>query len=163
GSSCRDPHHELAEVSPLEQADEGLRRLFEAFNHILAIAHATLVDPPAHLFVKSRALLSELALDEAADAERLGQYAHHHRRQAVRAGEGFARVILRDESANRDAREVIEQRKDRVPNLAAHIFEIDVDTLGAGRHQALSEVGGAMVHRRVEAELIAKESAFLRA
>src|SRR5829696_7864342 len=46
-SLLRDAHHELAEVLSLEQAHEGLGRVVEALDHVLAVLDPALAQPLA--------------------------------------------------------------------------------------------------------------------
>src|SRR3546814_20459492 len=83
--------------------------------------------------VEGRALVQKLALDEAAKEKALGQDVAHQMRQAVRPRERVAgMIILGHEAADRHAREVVEQRKHRITDLAADILEIHVYALRAG-------------------------------
>src|SRR3546814_14391549 len=62
--------------------------------------------------VEGRALVQKLALDEAAKEKALGQDVAHQMRQAVRPRERVAgMIILGNEAADRNAREVVEQRR----------------------------------------------------
>lgn len=48
-SSVGDAHHELAEVGPLEQADERRRRVLQPVDHVLAQLHPAGGDPGVHV------------------------------------------------------------------------------------------------------------------
>src|SRR3546814_14544720 len=72
-------------------------------------------------------------------------------------------IILRDESANRNARELVEEREHGLPYRAADQFEIDVDTIGAGGSKLVGEARRAMIDRSIEAKLVDEIGAFLRA
>src|SRR5262245_41818916 len=93
-------HHELAEILPLQQADQPLGRLLQARDDVLTIFHPALADPLRHLLVEGRALIDELALDEAADGEAPAQHLAHDHRQAVGPGIGRGPVVLRDQTAD---------------------------------------------------------------
>ena len=77
---------------------------------------------------------------------------------AVRAGRQFGRVVLRDQPADRHARERIEQRQHRVEHRAADILEIDVDAFRAGGLELLGEIRRAVIDAGVEAELVRRRS-----
>src|SRR3546814_4950896 len=69
-------------------------------------------------------------------------------------------IILRDESANRNARELVEEREHGLPYRAADQFEIDVDTIGAGGSKLVGEARRAMIDRSIEAKLVDEIGAF---
>src|SRR3546814_4842012 len=101
--------------------------------------------------VEGRALVQKLALDEAAKEKALGQDVAHQMRQAVRPRERVAgMIILGNEAAERHAREVVEQRQHRIPDLAADILEIDVYALRAGRGKVRGKVRRLVSADRVE-------------
>src|SRR3546814_10729683 len=84
-------------------------------------------------------------------------------RQAVRPRERVAgMIILGNEAADRNAREVVEQRKHRIPDLAADILEIDVYALRAGRGKLRGKVRRLMIDDRVEPQFVAHARAFVR-
>src|SRR3546814_15060025 len=84
-------------------------------------------------------------------------------RQAARPRERVAgMIILGNEAADRNAREVVEQRKHRIPDLAADILEIDVYALRAGRGKLRGKVRRLMIDDRVEPQFVAHERAFVR-
>src|SRR3546814_16453464 len=87
----------------------------------------------------------------SSDLKALGQDVAHQMRQAVRPRERVAgMIILGNEAADRNAREVVEQRKHRIPDLAADILEIDVYALRAGRGKLRGKVRRLMIDDRVE-------------
>src|SRR3546814_10437807 len=145
----RDPDDKLAEIPAFQQADEGFRRTVQAIDDILPVAQTTVRDPRGDVAVEGRALVQKLALDEAAKEKALGQDVAHQMRQAVRPRERVAgMIILGNEAADRNAREVVEQRKHRIPDLAADILEIDVYALRAGRGKLRGKVRRLMIDDR---------------
>src|SRR3546814_2779811 len=103
------------------------------------------------LFPYTTLFRSKLALDEAAKEKALGQDVAHQMRQAVRPRERVAgMIILGNEAADRNASEVVEQRKHRIPDLAADILEIDVYALRAGRGTLRGKVRRLMIDERGE-------------
>src|SRR3546814_1454881 len=75
---------------------------------------------------------------------------------------GAGMIILVNEAADRNAREVVYQRKQRSPDLAADILEIDVYALRAGRGKLRGKVWRLMIDDRVEPQFVAHERAFVR-
>ena len=81
----------------------------------------------------------------------------------IGASRQLGHVVLRDQAAHRDAREIVEQREHRVPHRAAHVLEIDVDAARAGCSQLLGEILRAVVDRRVEAQRVDEIAALVAA
>src|SRR5271165_3300965 len=69
-----DPHHDLAEVLALEQADERARRVLEALHNVLAVCDPALLQPGRGLAQKLGLLGEEIADDEASQREPLRQH-----------------------------------------------------------------------------------------
>src|SRR4030095_12317834 len=63
---------QLAKVAPFQQADQRLWSALDALDHVLTVFDLAAFDPTSHLAIKSRALVSEFALNETADREALG-------------------------------------------------------------------------------------------
>src|SRR5439155_19094685 len=61
--------------------------------------------------------------------------------------------VLRDEPAERDAREGIQELDDRFGDVAADVLEVDVDSLRTRGPQRGEHIVGLVVDARVEAEL----------
>src|SRR4051794_27600659 len=59
---------------------------------------------------------------------------------------------MSDQPADRHAGEVVEQRKYRVEHCPADILEIDINSVGAYRLQALSQIRLMMVKAGIKAE-----------
>src|SRR5689334_8600631 len=70
---------------------------------------------------------------------------------------------MRDESAHRNAREHVEQREHRIPDVAADILEIDIDAFRHRGTQLLGEIRRTMIETDVEAELFPDIAHLLRA
>src|SRR4051794_31341717 len=141
----RDAHHELAEVLALEQAHEGLRRVVEAVDHVLAVLDPALAQPLADLGRELTRLGLEVPDDEAADGEALRQDGAEDRGGAVRSRRQLGHVVVGDEPAHWHAREIVEEREDRAPHRAADVLEIDVDALRGGGFELLREIRRAVV------------------
>src|SRR5712675_694004 len=77
---------QLAEILPLQQADEALGRALQTLDDIFAVFDAALADPLPHLLVEGGPLIGEFPLDEAADIEASAQHLAHDHRQAVGSG-----------------------------------------------------------------------------
>ena len=71
------------------------------------------------------------ALHVLADDEAAQRDAVHEERGEVLHAVWLLRVVLRDEPAQRNARERVEAREHHVEDLAAHVLEVDVDAASA--------------------------------
>src|SRR6202030_2838626 len=71
-------------------------------------------------------------------------------------------IVLGDQTADRYAPIFIEQWQHRLPDRAANILEINVDAVWAGGRQLGGKIGGTVIDRRVEAQFVSDEGAFLR-
>ena len=92
--------------------------------------------------------------DEAADGQAPDQRQPHQLRHAVGPLGQRRGVVVGDAPAHRHPRELIEQGQHRVEHLAAHVLEVQVDAVGAGRLQVGGEGVAAVADARVEAELV---------
>src|ERR1700682_5148235 len=70
---------------------------------------------------------------------------------------------MRDQTAHRNARERVQQRKHRLEHRAADILEIDIDAFRAGLLQFCRQIGIAMIEAVVEAKLASDVIALLSA
>jgi len=104
----------------------------------------------------------EIADDEAADVQALGQDRAHHLAGPCRRCLAEI-VVLRDQAADRHARESVEQREHRLEHRAADILEIDVDASRTGRLQFRRQIGIAVIEAIVETEFIPDVIAFVLA
>jgi len=102
-----------------------------------------------------------MSYDETADGEALRQNLTHAPRQSVRARRRRL-AELSDEAADRDSRELIQQRPHRRKHLASDVLEIDVHAVRTCGRKAFVEIGRTMVNRLVEAESLFYVAAFLR-
>ena len=84
-------------------------------------------------------------------------------RERARSGRRVGRVVAGDQAAQRDARADVEAREDRVHDVAASVFEVDVDAVGCRRGELGGPVFGAVVDGRVEAEPVGQQRALLGA
>ena len=69
-------------------------------------------------------------------------------------------VVLRDQPADGDARERVEQREHRVPHGTADVLEIDVDAVRARGGEAFGEIRRPVIDRGVEPQLVRHERQF---
>jgi hypothetical protein len=76
-------------------------------------------------------LCSKLGIDETAQRQALRQDLAHGRREPVGAVARSDTVVLRDQSADRHAREPVEERQDHLPHRPADVLELHVDALRA--------------------------------
>src|SRR3546814_3494300 len=98
--------------------------------------------------------MPEFADDEPAHCHAAGQNGAERRGEEMRLLRRGQPIILRDESANRNARELVEEREHGLPYRAADQFEIDVDTIGAGGSKLVGEARRPMIDRSIEATLV---------
>ena len=68
-----------------------------------------------------------------------------------------------DQATNRNASEVVQQRQHGFKHMSADVFEVHVDSLGAGGLQSLGQIRLAMVQAFVKAEFLLDVAALLRA
>src|SRR5262249_47017292 len=116
----RHAHESLAEVLALEEPHEGGRRVFEALRHVLAMADAAVGEAGGDGTEKVGVVVrSELDVDEAADGQAFGQHRTHGRGEEVWPGSLAARVVLRDQPADRHPRILVQQRQHGLPDRAA--------------------------------------------
>src|SRR6202022_1311954 len=71
-------------------------------------------------------------------------------------------IVLSDQAADRHARKIVKQGQYRLPNRPADVLEIDVDAVRARGSELSWKIDGAVIDRRVEAELVFPVRAFLR-
>ena len=136
--SRRHFHQHLAEILALQQAEERSRRLLQPVDDVLAILEAAAAHPFADVAQEIALLGGEIRDDEAAHDEALAQDREH-----VGPGHRGRRIVLRDEPADRNAREIVEQRPHRLLHGAADILEIDVDAVGTGGLELRGQNRGA--------------------
>ena len=92
--------------------------------------------------------------DETLHADALGQQGTHQQRAAVRAFGQRGGVVLRDQAAHRHTGRSVEQWQHGVEHLAADVFKIHVDALGAGRCQQGRQIGAVVVNAGVKAQFL---------
>jgi hypothetical protein len=144
-----DTHYQLAEVAPLEQANERRRGLLQPVNPILAEFHPTGGDPFAHVApegVKAVGIVVED--DEALQANATASTSNS---EPVGPG-GSVSSLFGDHSAHRHARANVEQGEHGVEHRAANAFKIDVDAVRTGGSEPLDQLRLAVVETDVEAE-----------
>src|SRR5690606_11226953 len=88
------------------------------------------------------------------DHDPVGQHGAHQPRQLIRPGRQSGVVVVGDQAADGDAGEVVEQADDRIQHLAADIFEVDVDAIGAGCPELAFESLVTVVDGGIEAQLV---------
>src|SRR5262249_23222349 len=146
-----------------QQADQCLRGVLQALDHILAVFDLADFDPTGHFAIKGRALVGEFTLNETAYREALGQDLPHDDGQTVGPFERASAIVLCDQAADGYARKWIEQGEDCIPHRAANVFEIDIDTTRAGDSQLFGEVRRPVIDDLIEAQFVADVRAFARA
>src|SRR5207249_723896 len=129
-SLCAHSYNQLAEVASLQHANEGFWRVFQTVDEVLAITDAAVGDAGADLAQECGIVLGgEFVVDEPAHREALRQDLAHRGGQPVGAVALFNAGVLRDQAADRDTREPVEQRQDRLPDRPADVLEVDVDAV----------------------------------
>ena len=88
--------------------------------------------------------------DEPLHAQALGEDGA----EILRPRRGFGGGIARDQTAERDATMDVHLQQDRVEDVAADVFEVDVDAVGAGSLEAGCEIAGLVVDAGIEAEFV---------
>ena len=81
----RDPHQPLAEILAAQQPDQRARRLLQPVDHVLAVLDAAFLQPRRHVAQEIGVAGGEIADDEAADGQPLGQRGAHQLRHAIAA------------------------------------------------------------------------------
>src|SRR5262249_59423995 len=76
-------------------------------------------------------------------------------------GHRGGRVVLRDESAYRNARKIVEQRPHRPLYGTADVLEVNVNALGTSGFELFCKIGRAMIDTSIEAQLADDEPALL--
>src|SRR5690606_5790314 len=156
-----DLHHQLAEVLPLQQTDEGFRRILQPLHYLLAILDLAVGVPSAHRLVELAVTMPVIIEDdEALHAHALLQDGLEQQRQAIRPVRQAGTVVLRDHTAHGYARIGIEQWQHRIEDLAADVLVIDVDALATLACQFLREARLAMVDAGIETQGLDGMAAF---
>src|SRR5690606_31455758 len=97
--------------------------ILESVNDLLAIFDLPVLDPAAHLLCELRVEMPEsVEDDETLHSDLLAQDFAHQPTHAVPADGPFRGVVLGHQTAHRYTRMRIQQRDDRVQNLAADIL-----------------------------------------
>src|SRR4051812_7784862 len=148
----------LAEVLALEQADERPRRILQSLGDGLAVLDLAGDHPARQIGKRLRPELQAVGDDEALDLDAVGQ----DRLKGLHAV-GFGGVVLRDQSADRNARKGVHATQRRVENLAADVLEIAVDAVRRSGLELIVQRAGLVVDASVEAELLHHVIAFLSA
>src|SRR5262245_8830463 len=139
----------LAEVLATQHPDECLRRVLEAIGNVLVVLHAALAHPACRVAQK----IGE-ALDMVADDEALDLHAHADDDAEVRPGRQLGRAVLRDVTAQWDAREGIHLGQHGLEHVATDVVEVHVDPVRTLRLQRAGQIRRAIAHAGVEAELL---------
>src|SRR6266700_6536602 len=78
-------HQQLAEILALQQPEERLRRVLQAFDHVFLVFDLALLQPRGDVASERLGLIREIPDDEAADGAALGQHLAEQLRRAVGA------------------------------------------------------------------------------
>src|SRR5256712_124115 len=160
----RHPDDQFSEVVPLQHSDESTWRVFETVDDVLAVANATRGDARTNLAQEVGIVFGrEVVVDEAAYGQPLRENLPHGRGEPIRTVARWDAVVLRNEPGDRNACKIVEQRQHGFPDGSADVLEVNVDAVWTCRGQSRRKIGGAMIDRGVEAELVLHEGAFLRA
>ena len=107
GRIVADPHDELAEIPAAQEADERLRGVLQTDDDVLPVPEPALAEPLGRVAVEVGEAVSVVGDDEAPDESPVGE-----EREGVRAGRELRGVVLRDQAAERDARERVDEPQD---------------------------------------------------
>ncbi len=152
-------HQELAGVAAGVEQAEVVDRVLEPHAHVLARLDLARGDPAAELAEHLVVVLDEVEDDEALHGEAL----HQDQRPGARARRRLLVIVARDHAAERHAAEQVHAAHHRLHDRAADLLEVDVHALRRQRVEPLADVLVLVVDRRVEAELVGKIAALLRA
>ena len=126
---------------------------------VLDRAEPSFGDPARHLRFGFRVSPVEVEHEEPLHPRPIDEQCHVIRGPARRT---FV-VVLRDRTADHDARVTSEPGEHRIEDLAADVVEIHIDPVGALLLERDADVLVLVVDRRVEAQVLDEEPAFLRA
>src|SRR5262245_39145559 len=140
-------HDQFAEVFAFEQTDESARGILEAIDDGLAVFDLAGGYPALQLADRLRPDLRRIRADETLEKDSLEQ-----EQAKIRNAPRLGGIIVGDQAAQGNAREVVETREHGLQYIAAYILEIDIDTVGRGGFQVLRQIGAAVVDAGVEAE-----------
>jgi hypothetical protein len=115
--------------------------------------------PGRHVLDKRLTLVGELSPDITTHGETVRDDFPHSCRQAIGAAQ-VSSVVMSNETADGDAAIVVEERKHCLPDGAANVLEVDINTLGAGGRELVGKAARTMVHNGIETEFILDKSAF---
>src|SRR5437016_2059021 len=146
----------FSKVLPLEQADESLRRVLQAVRDGFPVFYFAAGNPPDQLGQRLSPKLHPVGDDKALDLDAVGE----DRLEAPHAVR-LRGVVLRNETAYRDARKSVHAPQDSVKDLPADVLEIAIDTVGYGRLQVLVELYHLVVDAAIETELLHDIAALL--
>src|SRR5580658_1924846 len=147
-SSVLDTNDLLAEVLAAQDADECSRRLREAVRNVLAVANLALLHPRGKGEDGSGIFLRPFP-DEKEPMKR----GRRQRAEDRERSHWLLFVVLRDESANRNARAGVQEGRHGLEHLASHVLEVDVDALRTGGPDRVRHARRPMVDADVEPEL----------
>src|SRR3972149_1567594 len=138
----------LAEIPPPEHADERRRGGLQALCNALAVPEPACLQPAGQLGLGARPQVQAVRNDEALHAD-----AVHQDRAQVLHRVGLGQVVLRDQAADRYARERVHELQHHVENLTPHVFKADVDTFGSSRPEVCIKAARLVIDAGVETEL----------
>src|SRR5436853_708557 len=83
--------------------------------------------------------------------------------QVIWAGGRLRGIVLRDQTAQRNARVEVDPAQHRIENFAADVFKINVDAVRAMLLQAVTDQFILVINRRIESEFFDQPATFFRA
>src|SRR5690606_5332377 len=142
-----DLHQHLAEICALEEVEECLGRILDAFFHRLFPMHLAALNEWPHLGKEFADMLEVVGNDEALNPQALA----NHLNDVGRAGAGRRVVILLDHAAHGDPPERTHGVDRGFQMRAADILDVHVDALWESLCHGLVEiVAGLVVDRLVD-------------
>src|SRR5688572_26833228 len=122
----------LAEILAAQEADQLPRCVLKTVSDILLVVDAPFFKPGNHVALELRELGLIIPDNEAAEREALDEDLVHEQRQAIGTGRRSVCVVMGNESANRNAGKIVEQRQHGLEHRATDIFKVNVDSTWAG-------------------------------
>src|SRR5438874_13544997 len=116
------PDKLFAEILAAQQADEGLGRIAQSLDHAFPVLEPPLPQPLLEILARGRVARGMIRNDET-----LQLHAVYQEGPDVFQAVGLGQVVLRNESAQRDARGAVQAPQHGVEDLAPDVLEMDVD------------------------------------
>src|SRR5438128_489176 len=150
---------QLAGVRAIEQFVERGGRVLQSLDDIDAILELAFHPPLAQLHDGFHGARHVIRDEKAFEPRPLD----NQLRQVIWAGRRLRRIVLRDQTAQRNARVEVDAAQHRVKDFAADVSKINVDAVRAMLLQAVTDRFILVINRRIKAEFFDQPAAFFRA